>query len=206
MLTIQYSRDNDFEVLQEILKEKITPLVQKGGNEKICKEFWNKLSADKVLLVTPIISNSFEELKDKANLFSLNYNSSELIGKNLKSALSFYVNGSSDENKMLGKLSAWYEILYASNGGGDRKGVQNRRFMEADAFLGDIHNKIEEGKGENNSIIRVNNFAEANATIAFMNKFSEQMISYMGNISEYKKRNYEIVQNNFSEAVSGSAA
>ena len=63
-----YARDNDFEVLQEILKEKITPLVQKGGNEKICKEFWNKLSADKVLLVTPIISNSFEELKDKANL------------------------------------------------------------------------------------------------------------------------------------------
>lgn len=63
-----YARDNDFEVLQEILKEKITPLVQKGGNEKICKAFWNNLSADKVLLVTPIISNSFEELKDKANL------------------------------------------------------------------------------------------------------------------------------------------
>ena len=153
--------------------------------DNVGKNVWNKLS-----------------LSEQTALFSLNYNSSELIGKNLKSALSFYVNGSSDENKMLGKLSAWYEILYASNGGGDRKGVQNRRFMEADAFLGDIHNKIEEGKGENNSIIRVNNFAEANATIAFMNKFSEQMISYMGNISEYKKRNYEIVQNNFSEAVS----
>lgn len=116
--------------------------------DNVGKNVWNKLS-----------------LSEQTALFSLNYNSSELIGKNLKSALSFYVNGSSDENKMLGKLSAWYEILYASNGGGDRKGVQNRRFMEADAFLGDIHNKIEEGKGENNSIIRVNNFAEANATI-----------------------------------------
>lgn len=164
--------------------------------------------------ITGVISNVGSGIWNKLDknerlaLYSLNYNANTLIGKNLKSALSFYVNGSSDENKMLGKLSAWYEILYASNGGGDRKGVQNRRFMEADAFLGDVHNKIPEGddpkkgEGHNNSIILVDNFAEANVTIAFMNKFSEQMIRYMGNISEYEKRNYEIVQNNFSKAVS----
>ena len=164
--------------------------------------------------ITGVISNVGSEIWNKLDknerlaLYSLNYNASTLIGSNLKFALTSYVNGSSDENKMLGKLSAWYEILYASNGGGDRKSVQNRRFMEANAFLGNIHNKIPEGddpkkgEGHNNSIIHVNNFAEANVTIAFMNKFSEQMISYMGNISEYKKRNYEIVQNNFSDAIS----
>ena len=164
--------------------------------------------------ITGVISNVGSEIWNKLDknerlaLYSLNYNASTLIGSNLKFALISYVNGSSDENKMLGKLSAWYEILYASNGGGDRKGVQNRRFMEANAFLGVIHDKIPEGddpqkgEGHNNSIIHVNNFAEANVTIAFMNKFSEQMISYMGNISEYKKRNYEIVQNNFSDAIS----
>ena len=164
--------------------------------------------------ITGVISNVGSEIWNKLDknerlaLYSLNYNASTLIGSNLKLALASYVNGSSDENKMLGKLRAWYEILYASNGGGDRKGVQNRRFMEANAFLGVIHDKIPEGddpqkgEGHNNSIIHVNNFAEANVTIAFMNKFSEQMISYMGNISEYKKRNYEIVQNNFSDAIS----
>lgn len=157
--------------------------------------------------ITGIISNVGSEIWNKLDknerlaLYSLNYNAGSLIGSNLKSALFSYINGSSDENKMLGKLRAWYEILYASNGGGDKKGVQNRRFMEADAFLGDVHDKIEEGKGENNSIIHVNNFAEANATIAFMNKFSEQMINYMGDISEYKKRKYEIVRNNFREAI-----
>nr|QIM10433.1 hypothetical protein PlAlph_3250 [uncultured Alphaproteobacteria bacterium] len=157
--------------------------------------------------ITGVISNVGSEIWNKLDknerlaLYSLNYNAGSLIGNNLKYALSSYVNGSSDENKMLGKLRAWYEILYASNGGGDRKGVQNRRFMEADAFLGDVHDKIEEGKGENNSIIHVNNFAEANATIAFMNKFSEQMISYMGGISVYSSRKYEIVQNNFKEAI-----
>ena len=164
--------------------------------------------------ITGVISNVGSGIWNKLDknerlaLYSLNYNASTLIGSNLKLALASYVNGSSDENKMLGKLRAWYEILYASNGGGDRKGVQNRRFMEANAFLGVIHDKIPEGddpqkgEGHNNSIIHVNNFAEANVTIAFMNKFSEQMISYMGNISEYKKRNYEIVQNNFSDAIS----
>ena len=157
--------------------------------------------------ITGVISNVGSEIWNKLDknerlaLYSLNYNAGSLIGNNLKYALSSYVNGNSDENKMLGKLRAWYEILYASNGGGDRKGVQNRRFMEADAFLGDVHDKIEEGKGENNSIIHVNNFAEANATIAFMNKFSEQMISYMGGISVYSSRKYEIVQNNFKEAI-----
>ena len=158
--------------------------------------------------ITGVISNVGSGIWNKLDkneglaLYSLNYNASTLIGSNLKLALDSYVNGSSDENKMLGKLRAWYEILYASNGGGDRKGVQNRRFMEADAFLGDVHDKIEEGKGENNSIIHVNNFAEANTTIAFMNKFSEQMIRYMGGISVYSSRKYEIVQNNFKEAVS----
>lgn len=157
--------------------------------------------------ITGVISNVGSEIWNKLDknerlaLYSLNYNASTLIGSNLKIALTSYVNGSSDENKMLGKLRAWYEILYASNGGGDKKGVQNRRFMEADSFLGDVHNKIEEGKGTNNSIIYVNNFAEANATIAFMNKYSEQMINYMGGIPEYKKRNYEIVRNNFREAI-----
>ena len=101
--------------------------------------------------ITGVISNVGSEIWNKLDknerlaLYSLNYNASTLIGSNLKLALASYVNGSSDENKMLGKLRAWYEILYASNGGGDRKGVQNRRFMEANAFLGVIHDKIPEG-------------------------------------------------------------
>ncbi len=76
-----YARNNDFEVLQAILNEKITPLVQKGGDEKLCKTFWSNLSVKKISLVTPIISRSFEELKDKANLHCSRQQFENLIDK-----------------------------------------------------------------------------------------------------------------------------
>lgn len=157
--------------------------------------------------ITGVISNVGTETWNKLDknerlaLYSLNYNKSSLIGSGLKRGLSLYTSATKTEDKMVGKLRCWYEILYRSNGGGDRKGVQNRRFMEADAFLGNVHDKIEEGKGTNNSIIPVSNFAEANAAIAFMNYYSEKMISYLGGVTGYKNRNYEIVQNNFSSAI-----
>lgn len=169
-----------------------------GGNINLYAYYAN-------LVKNEVGSNIWGKLSipEQTALFSLNYNSSSLIGSGLKRGLSLYTSASKAEDKMVGKLRCWYEILYRSNGGNDRKGVQNRRFMEADAFLGNIHNKISEGDhgAKNNSIIPVSNFAEANAAIAFMNYYSEKMISYLGGVTGYTNRNYEIVQNNFSSAI-----
>lgn len=140
---------------------------------------------------------------EKAVMFSLTYTGA--MGNNMAIALSHYISSDTKE-RFIGKMSAWYEILYRSNNNSsvsDRPGQQNRRFMEANTFLtGFLASKPEASTA--NSTFPVSNSDEVNLAIAFMNCKAEEMLDFYksGNFREYTNRNYEIVQQHFSQAVS----
>lgn len=147
------------------------------------------------------------EVNERLALFSLHYNNNKLVGNRLKAALSTYTDSQmSDETREVAKLSAWFEILYGSNGGDDnsiKKGIQNRRFMEANAFLGTVQNKVEEGTDPigNNSFFPVGTYEEASVAVAFMNSLGEYMMSYLNDIDCFAYRKEDIVRNHFKQAI-----
>lgn len=93
-----------------------------------------------------------------------------------------YVNGETPEKKFIGRLNCWYEILYDSNkeGSGIRVGLENRRFMEANAFLGVIEDKKEAEYTQ--SKLQVANLSETTVVIAFMNHYLSVMRAYLTGI------------------------
>lgn len=140
---------------------------------------------------------------EKAVVFSLTYTGA--MGSNMAKALSHYISSDTEES-FIGKMSAWYEILYHSNNNAtvsDRPGQQNRRFMEANTFLtGSVATKPTEESAE--SVLDVNSYEEAKLVVAFMNSKAEEMIDYYksGGFRGYANRSEEIVKKHFSFAVS----
>ena len=140
---------------------------------------------------------------EKAVVFSLTYTGA--MGSNMARALEHYISADATE-RFIGKMSAWYEILYHSNNNTtvtDRPGQQNRRFMEANTFLtGNVAMKPTEESAE--SVLDVNSYEEAKLVVAFMNSKAKEMIDYYksGGFRGYSNRSEEIVRKHFSFAVS----
>lgn len=140
---------------------------------------------------------------EKAVMFSLTYTGA--MGNNMARALSHYISSDAEES-FIGKMSAWYEILYQSNNSTtatDRPGQQNRRFMEANTFLtGSLASKPTASTAS--STFPISNYNEAKLAVAFMNCKAEEMLGFYEskNFKEYNNYNYEIVQNHFKSAIS----
>lgn len=116
-------------------------------------------------------------VREQTALYSLNYNARTLIGNGMKSAINLYVNGENEDQKFIGKMEAWREILYLSNSGND-KGLQNRRFYEANEFLGVENNtKPEIGVTEVKSIFPVETLHESLLFFSFINSPRTQTYS-----------------------------
>lgn len=107
-------------------------------------------------------------LREQTALYSLCYNNPSLIGGGLASAVNLYVNGSTAVARFIGKLEAWRQILYVSNSA-NGKGIQNRRFYEANEFLGLENNTKPNGATDAQSVVPVANLEEALLFFSFMN-------------------------------------
>lgn len=157
----------------------------KGVIEQVGSAIWEKLTKE-----------------ERLALYSLNYQLNSLIGPKLKAALDMYVNGETPEKKFIGRLNCWYEILYDSNkeGSGIRVGLENRRFMEANAFLGVIEDKKEAEFTQ--SKLQVANLSEATIVIAFMNHYQSVMRAYLTGIGgKYAELALDKVQQHFVQPI-----
>lgn len=144
---------------------------------------------------------------ERLALYSLNYNSpvgaKAYIGPKLKSALRLYTGNGDETSKLIGKLEAWYQILYNCNAeaGNISKGIQNRRFMEACAFFGEILSSLPSPANAHSAITGIDNFDKANLIIAFMNARWEGMKSKLLSIPGYQGECYRCMQTHFTGAV-----
>ena len=172
-----------------------------GGEVGLYETYMNRSKS----VLDNVNASIYPSLSDaeKAVMFSLTYTGA--MGNNMARSLSHYISSDTEES-FIGKMSAWYEILYQSNNNtqtSDRPGQQNRRFMEANTFLtGSLASKPTASTAS--STFPVSNYNEANLAIAFMNCKAEEMLAFYksGSFREYANRNYEIVRNHFSYAVS----
>lgn len=121
-----------------------------GISKKFSVPVWEKLNSD-----------------ERLALYSLNYNGG--FNTNVQNAIKMYTNqggspttGNLSSSQFIGKVHTWASILYFSNKKKNH-GIENRRFREANKFLGiDSSNIL--------SQITVNNLIEANIAIAYMNQ------------------------------------
>lgn len=137
---------------------------------------------------------------ERLALYSLNYNAGSLIGEKLKNALNLYVNGTDEDAKFIGKLEAWYQILYASNSS-NSKGVQNRRFMEACAFMGEVLDELPTPETAYCAISGIDSYHKADIVVAYMNWRLLDMKAKLSKISGYKVAFLSYIQAHFVEAV-----
>lgn len=130
----------------------------------------------------------------------MNYNAGSLIGDKLKNALNLYVNGADEDARFIGKLEAWYQILYASNSS-NSKGVQNRRFMEASAFMGEVLDELPAPDTAYCAIPSIDSYHKADIVVAYMNWRLLDMKAKLSKISGYKVAFLSYIQGHFIEAV-----
>lgn len=144
---------------------------------------------------------------ERLALYSLNYNSpvgpKAYIGPKMKNALRLYTSDGDETSKLIGKMEAWYQVLYNCNAeaGNISKGIQNRRFMEACAFMGEVLNSLPTPENAHCSLPVTDDFDNVNLVVAFMNARWQGMKDKLLNIPGYKEKCYRCMQTHFTEAV-----
>jgi len=144
---------------------------------------------------------------ERLALYSLNYNSpvgaKAYIGPKMKNALQLYTGNGDETSKLIGKLEAWYQILYNCNSElpSISKGIQNRRFMEACAFMGEILNDLPAPENAHCVLPVSDDFDNVNLLVAFMNARWQGMKDKLLNIPGYEVQCYRCMQSHFSEVV-----
>ena len=154
-----------------------------GISSKFSNSVWEKL-------------NSNERLA----LYSLNYNGG--FNSSVREAIKLYTNqgassttGTLSTSQFIGKLHSWISILYFSNIRNDF-GIENRRFIEANKFLGF-------NSTNTSSTISVTNFMEANIAISYMNQNYAIIKSRLNDFGrDYASNPNKYIRDNFSSAVS----
>ena len=154
-----------------------------GISSKFSNSVWEKL-------------NSNERLA----LYSLNYNGG--FNSSVREAIKLYTNqgassttGTLSTSQFIGKLHSWISILYFSNIRNDF-GIENRRFIEANKFLGF-------NSTNTSSTISVTNFMEANIAISYMNQNYAIVKSRLNDFGrDYASNPNKYIRDNFSSAVS----
>ncbi len=144
---------------------------------------------------------------ERLALYSLNYNSpvgaKAYIGSKMKNALQLYTGTGDETSKLIGKLEAWYQILYNCNSEPSTisKGIQNRRFMEACAFMGEILSDLPTPQNAHCVLPVSDDFDNVNLLVAFMNARWQGMKDKLLNIPGYDVQCYRCMQSHFSEVV-----
>lgn len=99
----------------------------------------------------------------------------------------------SADSQLIGKLGIWFEILYNTNAEFDksgnlipnRKGIQSRRFAEANFFINGDTTVTKDPKAAS-SKLPANNLQEAQITMAFLNSNLSAMYNHIASIDGYK--------------------
>jgi len=150
---------------------------------------WNRLSLD-----------------EQTAMFSMCYNSPSLVGNTLKNSLILYTEDGMKrtdteltDSQFVGKLHSWFTILYASNGN-NVYGLQNRRFFEANEFLGKIPTQMPLFNNAK-SVLEVDNDRQAAIAVAYMNQRKTVAHNKMNAVTGYNRDPYKYLQENFTPAI-----
>lgn len=104
--------------------------------------------------------------------------------------------GTLSDSQLIGKITAWLEILYYSNNLQDRP-TQNRSFIDANKFLG-ITSSFYSSK------ITVTNWEEANIALSIMNLRYASIVDELKNVKggDYASNPNKYIRDSFSSVVS----
>ena len=206
-------KTNPFKTATELLnpdinlaeEEKYGSIKQSAFKQHIWPDLYDSYSKLAKGIITTKVWNRLSD-EEKTAIFSLAYNAPSQIGPRMKNSLNLYtVNGTKNtseeltDSQFIGKMDTWYNILYSCNGG-NVYGIENRRFYEANEFLGKnptampLYNNAK-------SILDVDSEQQAALAVAFMNQYAQAGYNKLSYINGYKKNPYKYVQDNFSNAV-----
>lgn len=167
-----------------------------GAKNAVAPSVWDKLST-----------------KEKTAVFSIYYNMGNLTERFSRSLQKYTSNraidGSLTVSNILGKIDAWYCILYRMNPkSSDSKGIENRHIYEANEFLGKENNTFSSTPDNNKSVFEVNNLLEAKLLISHLyskdpkyGTIKNQITEKLKEIDGYKDNFFQFMRYNYQSAV-----
>ncbi|MBR1778037.1 MAG: calcium-binding protein [Alphaproteobacteria bacterium] len=208
----------DYIITENFFKEKIWNGNVSNNELNLYSEYTNGAKG----AVTPAAWDNLST-KEKTAVFSVYYNMGNLTNR-FSTSLQKYtsnraIDGSLTVSNILGKIDAWYCIMYRMNPKNqDSKGIENRHIYEANEFLGKEGNTFSSTPDNNKSEFKINNLLEAKLLISHLyskdkeygtikNQITEKLKEidgYKNNVFKFMRYNYQSAVNKILESINKS--